>query len=290
MVATGPSDGAARGAGVRCRFADRAGGDFPISRIRVVPSGKASRFLFAMLPARFLLVSAALAGAAFWAPGAQALTTGTQISSSSTFSLTGTTTSAATLGFRRFNPNIVGDEKVNVIVTGYDYILTDVSVGGTVQYGNSTPSTINGPFNSQVTLNFDQLGASTSTVAFNPVSATSTGSLPPTSFPLLPISGSATNVTAPSSPISIAAVDAPQFTSPPATPLPSLTGYSASWAYISPPGPLTNFAAATVDGRIAVRWHYSYDVQTVPAPLPLLGAGVGFAFSRNLRRRIRGLA
>ncbi|MFN4866016.1 MAG: hypothetical protein ACK5GZ_06830 [Cyanobium sp.] len=80
------------------------------------------------------------------------------------------------------------------------------------------------------------------------------------------------------------------YTAPPATPLPSLTGYSASWTYISPPGPFTNFDDSVASGRVAVRWHYSYDYMPVPAPLPFVGAGIGFVWSRSLRRRIRRLA
>lgn len=241
-------------------------------------------FLFSMPTARLLLVSAALAGTTLWAPGAQALTMATQTSSSRVFSLTGTSTSANTLSFSRFNPNLVGDDKYNVTLLGYDYILTNVAAGGTVQLGNSGPTAINGPFLSQATLDFDRLDAS-SNVAFNPVQATSVGSVAPGSFTTLPLSGSATNVVSPDPFIPLA--NTVPYITPPSSPLPSLTGYSASWAYISPPGPLSNYEGATLNGRIAVRWHYSYDLQIVPAPLPLAGAGIALAWSRGLRRRVR---
>jgi hypothetical protein len=241
-----------------------------------------------MATVRLLLVSAALAGGALWAPAAQALTT-TQTSSSSAFTVTGNTTVTNTLGFSRFNLNTIGDDKVNVVLLGYDYILTGVNASGTISLFNNTASTINGPFNSQVVLDFDRLDANAN-VAFNPVSATAAGSLAPFSAanPSPPLTGSATDVVSPDPFIPLA--DPTPYTSPPGTPLPSLTGYSASWSYISPPGPLTGFTDSTVSGRVAVRWHYSYDIQTVPAPLPLVGAGIGFAWSRSLRRRIRGLA
>ena len=238
-----------------------------------------------MVTTRLLLAAGALAAGVLWAPAAQALTT-TQTSSSSGFTVTGTSPVSSTLGFSRFNLNTVGDDKVNVVLLGYDYILTDVNVSGVISIFNNNASTINGPFNSQVVLNFDRLDAN-SNIAFNPISATAAGSLSPGSSANLPLTGSANGVFSPD-PYIVLANPTP-YTAPPSTPLPSLTSYQASWSYLSPPA-LTGFADSTVSGRIAVRWHYSYDIQTVPAPLPLLGAGVGFAFSRNLRRRIRGLA
>ena len=166
--------------------------------------------------------------------------------------------------------------------------MTTVNAGGTISLANLGSSTINGPFTSAVTLNFDRIDAA-STVAFNPFTATANGTLPPGgSLPAAPLTGSATNITTPDPYIPLPSPA--NYVAPPATPLPSLTGYSASWAYISPPGPLTGFNNATVSGRIAVRWHYSYDLNTVPAPLPLAGAGIAFAWSRGLRRRVRGVA
>jgi hypothetical protein len=192
-----------------------------------------------------------------------------------------------TLSFSRFNPSKLSNEKANVALLGYDYVLTNVSSSGTVTLANIGGSTINGPFNVQSVLNFDRLDANSS-VAFNPVAASASGSLPPASSGSFPLTGTATGLVTPDPFIPLATPA--DYTNPPSTPLPSLTSYSASWAYISPPGPLSGFTGSTVSGRIAVRWHYSYDYLPVPGPLPLLGAGVGFAFSRNLRRRIRGLA
>lgn len=236
---------------------------------------------------RLLLVSAALAGSALWAPSAQALTS-FQTSSSSAFSLTGPNSSSATLSFSRFTPSKLSNEKANVVLLGYDYVLTNVKASGNISLFNpSTTATVNGPFNSQVALSFDRLDANSS-VAFNPLAATSTGSLAPLSSAVLPLTGSTASLVAPD-PFFLLANTA-TYTAPPATPLPSLTGYSASWTYISPPGPLSGFNNAVVSGRVAVRWHYSYDYMPVPAPLPFVGAGIGFAWSRSLRRRIRRLA
>ena len=180
---------------------------------------------------------------------------------------------------------------MNVTLLGYDYILTGVNASGDITLFNNTSSTVNGPFTSRVFLDFDRLDAN-SNVAFNPVTTTAAGSIDPFSAASLPLSGSATGVVTPNPFITLPVTA--DYMSPPATPLPSLTQYSATWQYMSPPGPFTNFGQSTVSGNIAVRWHYSYDIktdsETVPAPQPLVGAGIGFAWSRSLRRRIRGLA
>lgn len=239
-----------------------------------------------MTPARLLLLAAALTGAAVWAPDARALT-GIQSSSPSLFTLTGTSASPNTLSFTRFNPSIVGDDKKNVTLVGYDYILTNLVASGTVDLGNISAGTINGPFTSQAVLNFDRIDAA-APVVFNPVVATSAGTIPPGSFVNLPLSGTATNVISPDPFLPLASTT--NYVSPPGTPLPSLTGYSATWSYISPPGPLSSYTSAVMSGRISVRWHYTYDIQEVPAPLPLAGAGLAFAWSRSLRRRVRSVA
>ena len=235
---------------------------------------------------RLLLVSAALAGSALWAPSAQALTS-FQTSSSSAFSLTGNSSSTATLSFSRFTPSKLSNEKANVVLLGYDYVLTNVKASGSIGLFNNSANTVNGPFNAQVALGFDRLD-SNGVVGVAALPAIAVGSIAPFSAATLPLTGSAASLVAPD-PFLLLTSPA-DYTAPPATPLPSLTGYSASWNYISPPGPFTNFLDATASGRVAVRWHYSYDYMPVPAPLPFVGAGIGFAWSRSLRRRIRRLA
>ena len=236
-------------------------------------------------PARLLLLATAFAGAAAWAPEARALTS-FQTSSPSLFTLQGSTTSTGTLNFNRFNPDVVGDDKKNITLIGYNYILTDVVASGTVVLGNPTTVPKAGPFDSQVALSFSPLQAGSS-VAFTPVSATSPGPLAP-GFTAKSITGSANNLVAPTPFINIS--NPANFVSPPGTPRPGLTGYSASWAYISPPGVLSDYTNAIVSGRISVQWQYSYEIQEVPAPLPLAGAGLAFAWSRGLRRRTRAAA
>lgn len=239
-----------------------------------------------MVFTRLLLVSAALAGSALWAPSAQALTS-FQTSSSSAFSLTGNSSSPATLSFSRFNPSMLSNEKANVVLLGYDYVLTSVSASGTIGFFNNTGNTFNGPFNSQVALSFDRLDTN-GVVVVAPLSAIAVGTILPNSAAVFPLTGSAAGLVAPDPFLPLA--NTANYTAPPATPLPSLTGYSASWSYLSPPVPFTTFNDAVASGRVAVRWHYSYDYMPVPAPLPFVGAGIGFAWSRSLRRRIRGLA
>lgn len=234
---------------------------------------------------RPLLFASALAGAALWAPSAHALATlyAVQESSASPFTITGNTLVTNTLSFSRFDPSAIPTSlhRKNIQLLGYDYILRNVNVGGVVSLGNNSSAPINGPFYSQVALSFDRLD-NTSFVVFDPLKAKSTGTLPPgPSFTPLPLTGSANGLVSPEPFISLASTA--DYEAPPATPLPSLTRYSASWAYISPPVAGSNYPAATVGGQIAVRWHYSFEV---PGPLPIAGAGAAFAWSRRLRRRV----
>lgn len=238
---------------------------------------------------RPLLFASALAGAALWAPGAQALVThyAVQESSTSSFTITGSTTVNNTLSFSRFDPSAIPASlhRKNIQLLGYDYILRNVNVGGVVSLGNSSPAPISGPFYSQVALNFDRLDNNLF-VAFDPLKAQSTGTLPPgPSFTNLPLTGSASGLVSPEPFIALA--NTANYVNPPATPLPSLTRYSASWSYISPPIAGSNYPAATVGGQVAVRWHYSFEV---PGPLPIAGAGAAFAWSRRLRRRVATMA
>ena len=167
-----------------------------------------------MTPARLLLLSAVVTGAALWAPGAQALTS-IQTSSPSLFSLTGSSSSSNVLSFTRFNTNIVGDDKKNVTLLGYDYILSTVTASGTVSLANLSPNPINGPFNSQVSLAFGRIDGP-GTVSFNPVSATSAGSLPAgPSSATLALTGSATNVVSPDPYLVLS--NPANFTTPPST-------------------------------------------------------------------------
>ena len=241
---------------------------------------------------RPLFVASALAGAALWAPSAQALVTlfDVQTSSASAFTITGNNTVNNTLSFSRFDPSAIPASlhRKNIKLLGYDYILKNVTAGGAVTLinGPSSPA-ISGPFNSQVRLNFGRLDNNLF-VAFDPVAATSNGTLPPgLSSTNLPLVATASNLVSPEPFIAIPPANTSSYEAPPATPLPSLTKYSASWSYISPPIGGSNYPNATIGGQVAVRWHYSFEV---PGPLPIAGAGAAFAWSRRLRRRVGTLA
>jgi hypothetical protein len=84
----------------------------------------------------------------------------------------------------------------------------------------------------------------------------------------------------------------------PSTIIPSLispntvtsSNYYATWSVApSDPNLLSGFANATINGSVRVLWQYTYDLipgAAVPAPLPLLGAGAAFGWTRRLRKRI----
>jgi hypothetical protein len=73
------------------------------------------------------------------------------------------------------------------------------------------------------------------------------------------------------------------------------TGYFAAWS-INPSGTGliggpsgTPQPSAEITGQIKVEYRYTYDLipsTETPGPLPLLGAGAAFGFSRRLRKRI----
>lgn len=64
---------------------------------------------------------------------------------------------------------------------------------------------------------------------------------------------------------------------------PSTSIYKADFSIVSASNTISNYAINQVDYTTA----FEDPANTVPAPLPLLGVGAGFAFSRKLRARIK---
>ena len=225
-------------------------------------------------------------------PSAKALTD-TQSTSGTAFSVSGTSSAAsfpATLSFARFDPSSVAAPRTNIRLTGYTYEITLGSIGGnlTANVDGTAPSPItvgaNGTFNIKP---LTPLSGSDVTIGPFPATFSGTNPVPNTGTnTLLTASGSATGT---SNPFSLITND-PNFVSPPST-LASASSYFTSWT-ITPSDPklLTNNGSAlTVNGTIRVNWIYDYDLPpsaATPGPLPLLGAGAAFGWSRRLRKRI----
>ena len=80
---------------------------------------------------------------------------------------------------------------------------------------------------------------------------------------------------------------------------PSISSYYANWIITGTPttgaaGNVTPafFTPGTLDGQVYLSYQYTAPdpINPVPGPLPILGAGAAFGFSRKLRQRIRSSA
>jgi hypothetical protein len=79
---------------------------------------------------------------------------------------------------------------------------------------------------------------------------------------------------------------------------PTINSYFTNWTIASTPaGGLSTVdllpedgTSATLSGQLYLTYEYDDGVNPVPGPLPVLGAGAAFGFSRKLRQRIRSSA
>lgn len=85
---------------------------------------------------------------------------------------------------------------------------------------------------------------------------------------------------------------------------PTISSYFASWIItstnpnafgnVTPPSPIPGTVPVpqpgTLSGQVFLEYTYTTPDVTVPGPLPILGAGAAFGFSRKLRKRIRSTA
>jgi len=228
-----------------------------------------------------LLPAALIAGLA--APNsAQALNTDYQDAGTVvTFSKTGdgTTTFTPPKSFSGFNPATVPLTHANPVLYGFRYYIRNVQLGGTATVGQlSGPAT---PFTASpsVSLALDSVvPGSLTPVEFTIPGNTITGNLSSgLSFVSPPLSNTITAATSPD----LALPPPPgQFTVPNTV---SMDYYTTSWSLMVSPNTLfTNMASASISGEFGLQYVYTY----VPGPLPIVGAGAAFGWSRRLRRRI----
>jgi hypothetical protein len=67
---------------------------------------------------------------------------------------------------------------------------------------------------------------------------------------------------------------------------PTVSVYNPNFAFTPPAGGFGS-SALTLSGPMYLTYEYETGTSTVPGPLPIVGAGLAFGFSRKLRRRIQ---
>ncbi|MFN9548320.1 MAG: hypothetical protein ACK6AD_14860 [Cyanobacteriota bacterium] len=220
-----------------------------------------------------------------------AVSVGYQYTTTTTFSTTGENLTAVTLSFPRFDASIIPPDRTSIVLKGYNYVLSPATLGGEAGVACVTfisPGTcpVNGPFNVKATLTFNSMSGGTAP-GFSPITESVAGPAPANATNNFALSTTANGLL--SSDILFTSGQVPNFTQPPSTPLASLTGYQTAWSLQTAanlPVPSNVFGVwtvATVSGSIGVRYIYEY----VPGPLPILGAGAAFSWSRRLRKRVK---
>lgn len=78
---------------------------------------------------------------------------------------------------------------------------------------------------------------------------------------------------------------------------PTVVSYVTAYSFISDPGsaatadlPIGTGTSTIFSGDLYLTYEYNDGTNPVPGPLPILGAGAAFGFSRKLRKRIRAKA
>jgi hypothetical protein len=159
--------------------------------------------------------------------------------------------------------------------------VPDPVFGGTVQLANGSAPLASFVGTASPSFTFSSPGLSTtgsaSLLTLNPSSFTGPAFVPAT------VSGPYLGTTSP-----LAAATLPlqaYFTS-----APTINSYYANWSIVGiPTGGATDLNSATFSGQIYLSYQYT-SPDPVPGPLPILGAGAAFGFSRKLRQRIRSSA
>ena len=191
--------------------------------------------------------------------------------------------------FSAFNPTAV--EAANPThnqptVTGFQFYFPTLTASGVARVicdDEQTTCPAAGPFDGTLEIKFKNLGTApgVSGPAGLPIIIAGPAT---TSFTSKAITGSATNVFGP-----VISISGSSFTNPPTATLAS--SYFTHVFAATSPGIAFSFnstgaSQALFDGTVRVRYEYSY----VPGPLPLLGAGAAFGWTRRLRKKISRFA
>ncbi|MBM5815311.1 MAG: hypothetical protein FJ083_01580 [Cyanobacteria bacterium K_Offshore_surface_m2_239] len=240
--------------------------------------------------AKLGLLPAALGISLMLPSQAQALSLGYQLTPVQTFQTFGndTTTPSLPITFPGFNTSALPPGHLSATLVGYQYYIPSVTLSGVSRLVCDDFTTIPpfscplpGPLPTTATLSFDSIVPGGSAVAIPAISGSVAGPAT-TTYTFNAITGSASNIFT----TTTALFPPGPYTNTPV----SLDFYKTAWAYTGPSGVSTQFLGtafplntrAIVTGQFGIRYVYSY----VPGPLPLLGAGAAFGWSRKLRRRI----
>lgn len=233
------------------------------------------------------------------APEAKALTD-TQVTPGLSFTITGTQSSAtpnpAVLAFAQFNPNppAIPSNRTNIQLKQYRFIIDQSLYSKQFTVVNSAGASIS-LLGITGIASIGALGNVPGFVSFAPVGATFTGGpnpIPPGFSPsTFTLSGSGDTM----SMYQMLGTPTSQYIG---TGTVNASKYYISWT-VNPTGtgllggPSAPPNGAELAGLFKVEYQYDYDLvpgTAVPGPLPLLGAGAAFGWTRRLRKRISGTA
>jgi hypothetical protein len=189
----------------------------------------------------------------------------------------GTTNFTPLPTFPGFNPAAVPAGQLNPTLFGFHFFIQNVQLGGYLNVATFVPTSFTAT--PSIALGIDSI---------NPTSSTNV------EFTLMgnTITGIASGLQAYTISQTVAYANSPDIALPPppgqyTVPNNVTTDYfSTAWTVTKTPSNLfTNLDSATITGAFGLQYVYTY-VPDVPGPLPILGVGAGFGWTRRLRLRI----
>lgn len=233
-----------------------------------------------MLTRQTLLLLAAGAAIATIASPAHAITQTVTVGPQS-FSATGTAPSTTPLTFAPFNSTLgtLTGVRLSNASGGVGYTAAFSGTVGLGQFDTDTRTYTAAATPGFLFSNGSGITGSTESVTLTPSVVSTAGITPSTA------TGTYTNTS-----VSSIAVNTPTLQTYFTTGSPSINLYSAVWTLTAPNGGgFFNNALTIGSSQLYLTYEYN-DANPVPGPLPVLGAGAAFGFSRKLRKRIRSSA